>query len=1293
MKAHATMALLPIGAEPCFDRQAMEFHVNGETRKRCGLKDDLFSSSGNVVFANLDAVHLFTQRYNAFVDGKNHPERYLKAGQLNAMALIDEIFHFVCRMYRQKVKKDFFEKAALAVAESAGADALDRVLLAFTREFPPKAVNLGTTDPETWLTLAGDDGTPNRLAALEELMMLRLANENPAFEPFFPLFDDVKLRKDPSWPAVWDSLRAWSAKNPPFGPEGRDLISMLKAPVEYSPYDLKGQLEYIRTRWGKLLGEWLARLLAGLDLIAEENKPGWVGGIGGGGPDMDAFDYSDISKEYERYSPDQDWMPNVVLMAKSVLVWLSQLSRKYQRPITRLDQIPDEELDDLGRAGFTGLWLIGLWERSPASARIKQICGNPEAAASAYSLDDYEIAGELGGWDAMDNLRTRAWKRGIRMASDMVPNHTGMDSLWVVNKPDLFVQTREPPFPGYDFNGEDLSHDSRVGIFLENHYYSKSDCAVVFKRVDRHTGDTRYIYHGNDGTGMPWNDTAQIDFLNPEAREEVIQKILHVARNFPIIRFDAAMVLAKKHIQRLWYPEPGRGGDIASRSRYALARDEFERRIPEEFWREVVDRCAREIPDTLLLAEAFWMMEGYFVRTLGMHRVYNSAFMNMLKREDNEKYRTSIKNTIEFDPEILKRYVNFMNNPDEETAVAQFGKGDKYFGVCTMMVAMPGLPMFGHGQVEGFEEKYGMEYRRAYRDESPDGELVGRHRREIFPLMKKRYLFAGVEHFLLYDFWEGGRVNENVFVWSNRAGQERALIFFNNAYARAAGWVKASAAFAVKRTDGEKVLAQRSVAEGLELTDRDDIFCAMQEQRSGLWYLRTTREICENGLFASLDGFQTQVFLNIHEIEDDAEGHYRKLYESLNGGGIRDIHMGLQGIRLKGLYEALERLATREFFAKVDGVFASTRPAQDTSASEKAEGKAPSKGNKGAAASENRLEGAQWLKSLEEPARDFYGQCAIFMKRDSDARAEKKTEREDSPGPAKNIPGDAIAIAKKTREPGIDPDRATASFLAFLGRLVDIAELGGKKAGKDPKGSFLHDISVFAGNSPAAPQAFAAAAILYAMRDLASPGMDTGSFRALVDGWSLDRKIADLFGDYGSVGDLPPATAFSAMSSGISSLLGLVDTQANPPDAAKNGPAGELAAAMLRLAETEAVRRETGTHEWDGVLWFVKERAESLIDAAALCALVFAPVWRAGKKERMPEDVSSIAGARDWARDVVTSSGYRYEALIALLRMDGADKAEAAVPGKHQGKSGGKGLKADTSALRPGKGNKTDKKR
>ncbi len=90
------------------------------------------------------------------------------------------------------------------------------------------------------------------------------------------------------------------------------------------------------------------------------------------------------------------------------------------------------------------------------------------------------------------------------------------------------------------------------------------------------------------------------------------------------------MVLTKRHVQRLWFPLPGTGGSIPGRAENAIPQDEFDALMPHEFGREVVDRVAAVVPGTLLLAEAFWLLEGYFVRTLVMHRVYNSAFMNML---------------------------------------------------------------------------------------------------------------------------------------------------------------------------------------------------------------------------------------------------------------------------------------------------------------------------------------------------------------------------------------------------------------------------------------------------------------------------------------------------------------------------------------------------------------------------------------------------------------------------------------------------------------------------------------
>jgi len=609
----------------------------------------------------------------------------------------------------------------------------------------------------------------------------------------------------------------------------------------------------------------------------------------------------------------------LVLIAKNTYVWLDQLSRKYGRPIARLDQVPDEELDTLARWGFSGLWLIGLWERSKASQRIKQLCGNPEAVASAYSLFDYQIAGDLGGQDAFQKLKTRAWQRGIRMAGDMVPNHVGIDGKWMIEHPDWFVSLDQSPFPSYTFNGPDLSLDGQVGIYLEDHYYTRTDAAVVFKRADRWTGSEKYIYHGNDGTSMPWNDTAQLNYLNPEVREAVIQTILHVARLCPVIRFDAAMTLTKKHFQRLWFPEPGSGGDIPTRAGYGLTRAQFDAAMPQEFWRQVVDRVTQEATDTLLLAEAFWLMEGYFVRTLGMHRVYNSAFMNMLKNQENAQYRATIKNVLEFDPEILKRFVNFMNNPDEETAVAQFGKEDKYFGICTMMVTMPGLPMFGHGQVEGFTEKYGMEYHRAYWDERPDQALVQRHEQEIFPLLHRRHLFAGVENFLLYDFFAPqGDVDENVFAYSNRAGDERALVVYHNKYGTARGWIRTSVAYSVKTGQGdERALAQKSLAQGLGLHNQEGYFCTFVDHASGLEYIRSSKELHDKGLYVELDAYKYHVFLGFREVQDSAQHPYAHLAAYLNGRGVPDIQKALKETFLQPIHHPFKALANAATFGRL----------------------------------------------------------------------------------------------------------------------------------------------------------------------------------------------------------------------------------------------------------------------------------------------------------------------------------------------------------------------------------------
>ncbi len=871
-----------------------ELLVSRRARVRYGLTEDLFATEASVIVADFKTARQAAAAINRIRRARG--DREISASDLFAAGLLHEFMHVLIGRFLETVDSEAFTDALEEAQIDIGVEAVDRTLEAFVGAFPPRAVRSGDMTPPDYLE-GRTGGLLNRRIVLEEMLLLRLAETNPALEEFGDLFDDTTLRRQTTYPLLMDRLEAFLGKRPGLERSGPNLIELLRAPIEASPRSLRGQLEFIREHWGTWVKPLIDRLLGGLDFLAEEHRP--VFPPGPGPVQAPSFD-SPEDDAFEAFSPDRDWMPEVVLLAKNTPVWLDQLAHEFKRPVTRLNEVPDEELDRLAARGITGLWLIGIWERSRASEKIKRWMGDSDAVASAYSLYDYVVAENLGGRSAFEDLKARAAARGIRLATDMVPNHVGIDGRWVIEHPDWFIGLSECPFPGYRFTGADLSDDERVGIFIEDGYWDRSDAAVVFKRVDRWTGDVRYIYHGNDGTSMPWNDTAQLDYRKAEVREAVIRTILHVADLSPIIRFDAAMTLTRRNFQRLWFPEPGTGGDIPSRAAFGMDRETFDRMMPREFWRDVVDRVADERPDTLLLAEAFWMLEGFFVRTLGMHRVYNSAFMNMLRDEANDEYRLLIRKTLEYDPRILARYVNFMSNPDEETADEQFGRGDKYFGICTLMATMPGLPMFGHGQIEGYREKYGMEFSRPRWDENPDEGLITRHERQIFPLLRKRRLFAGVEHFRLYDLVRDDRsVDENVFAYSNEFDGRRSLVVYHNRFAETAGWIDRAVPRVEPGVEGESRLTNTDVGSALGASDREDHFIVFRDLVSGLEFIRSAREIDDRGLFVRLHAYELHVFWQFRDVFDDAEGSWGRLCGHLGGRGVDTVDLVRRELELE----------------------------------------------------------------------------------------------------------------------------------------------------------------------------------------------------------------------------------------------------------------------------------------------------------------------------------------------------------------------------------------------------------
>lgn len=860
-----------------------ELLLNGAARRALDFRAPLQfraeqDKSGLRYNAQLLATRLMLQSGR---EGGQEP--VVRGSHILALGLLHEVFRIVIQKHELVIgTKPSSGKSKLPVPEPVEK---------FGDAFPRFSPDVADSDK-----LPPDSMPEEKLAKFlsNEILLTHISNQNPACEILLPIIDDSELKSDPGYLEFVQGMLREAGALKAGNSGGKSLLDMLLEPIRAHPNSLLDQLEFLAKAWKDLLGDFLLDVHRGLDILREENSF-----RAGGNTDLSAVarGWTTNPGDPEAYSRDQDWMPELVLIAKNTYVWLAQLSESYEREIRRLDDIPEEEFQRLRGLGINGLWLIGVWERSSASQKIKQLMGAEDAAASAYSLNDYVVAQEFGGQPALEGLRARAWKYGVRLASDMVPNHMGIDSKWVLEHPEWFLQIEHPPFPSYSYSGPNLSKDGRAEIQIEDHYYDKSDAAVVFRRRDTDSGSVAYLYHGNDGTSMPWNDTAQLNYASEAVREQIVQTVLSVARQFPIIRFDAAMTLAKRHIQRLWFPIPGSGGAIPTRSSYGLSQEEFDRLIPIEFWRQVVDRVAAEVPDTLLLAEAFWMMEGYFVRTLGMHRVYNSAFMHMLRDERNAEYRDALATTLATNPQILKRYVNFMNNPDEESAASQFGKGDKYFGICVLMATLPGLPMVGHGQFEGLSEKYGMEFLRPRTPEQVDWSVERRHWEIIAPLLHRRRLFAGVTNFRLYNCVdEYGALVQDVFAYSNRSGSQSALVVYHNRFAETDIWVRESTPYLAE--DGG--IRNQTLADALGLVNEIDKFAVFKDTVSSKEYIYDCRQVYKEGLPLHLNAYDHRVLTDLR-ITSDADGHFRRLVENLGGQGVDSVESALVALRLQPL--------------------------------------------------------------------------------------------------------------------------------------------------------------------------------------------------------------------------------------------------------------------------------------------------------------------------------------------------------------------------------------------------------
>ena len=214
-------------------------------------------------------------------------------------------------------------------------------------------------------------------------------------------------------------------------------------------------------------------------------------------------------------------------------VWLDELERRYQRPLT-LQTIPAEEWDALGDIGIDFVWFMGVWERSPAGICIARQMPDLQAAyrqalpdysdqdvvGSPYAIHRYAVDERLGGSDGLQHARSALAQRGIGLLLDFVPNHVARDHPWVIEHPEYLIHGDE----------DDLRREPD-GFF---------------------EADGKIIACGRDPYFPPWTDTAQLNAFHPELRAAAVEVLRGMAHLCDGVRCDMAMLMINQVFERTW---------------------------------------------------------------------------------------------------------------------------------------------------------------------------------------------------------------------------------------------------------------------------------------------------------------------------------------------------------------------------------------------------------------------------------------------------------------------------------------------------------------------------------------------------------------------------------------------------------------------------------------------------------------------------------------------------------------------------------------------------------------------
>jgi hypothetical protein len=435
------------------------------------------------------------------------------------------------------------------------------------------------------------------------------------------------------------------------------------------------------------------------------------------------------------------WPTHPLIYEINTRLWLRELGAAAGRPVTLAD-VGDEEWDALSRLGVDAVWLMGVWERSPAGRRIAlddrgnlaefrralPDFGEADVVGSPYCVRRYVVDEQLGGPAGLAAARRALAARGVRLLLDFVPNHVAPDHPWVRDHPDYFVRGSE----------EDLRRDPASFLEVEG----------------------RVVARGRDPFFPAWGDVLQLDAFAPGLRRASAAVLLDVADACDGVRCDMAMLVTNEVFARTWGERVGAAPDA-------------------EYWPPLIQAAKARHPEFRFVAEAYWDRE-WALQQQGFDHCYDKRLYDRLAHDGPESVRLHLQADLAYQT----RLVRFVENHDEPRAAAAF-PGSKARAAAVAFATLPGARLFHEGQLTGRRVRLPVFLTR--RPVEPPDRALEAFYRTLLDALAAPALREGTWRLLSRTGWPDNATFESLVAWAWEKGDERHVVVVNLSDAPAQG--------------------------------------------------------------------------------------------------------------------------------------------------------------------------------------------------------------------------------------------------------------------------------------------------------------------------------------------------------------------------------------------------------------------------------------------------------------------------------------------------------------------------